>query len=260
MAEPSTQKRRPERKPRTAGAKTSLFGKDVRSHLRKAKFKKSRKLKSDETDEAKKARIQERLPPPQPKMRLLPCDESEKDEESEEEFLSYVKATVSDDKTYNYKDEKNCSLGCCKSCGLFSHDLTYLKSDAKSNVHNEFKHSKTQLNKTELTNTHNLQKTTEIDEKNASGDSNVSKLDKNLTDLKDEKTIKTPNDKSSNSEIDNLEEELDSLLTMEEPISKTPMLSQIIPTSKVKEPICTSATVPTKSVDLEKWLESVLDV
>lgn len=118
----------------------------MRSHLRKAKFKKSRKLKSDETEEAKKTRIQERLPPPQPKMRLLPCDESEKDEESEEEFLSYVKATVSDDKTYNYKDEKNCSLGCCKSCGLFSHDLTYLKSDAKSNVHNEFKHSKTQLN------------------------------------------------------------------------------------------------------------------
>lgn len=118
-----------------------MFGKDVRSHLRKAKFRNSRK-KIDETEEEKEARIQKHLPPPQPKVHSFSDEENERNEESEEEFLSYVKATVSDDRTYNSKDD--CCSGCCKSCGLFSHDLTYIKNDTKSNVRKEFEHSKTQ--------------------------------------------------------------------------------------------------------------------
>ncbi|XP_043466210.1 uncharacterized protein LOC122501046 isoform X2 [Leptopilina heterotoma] len=234
MAEPS-QKRRPERKPRTSGAKPSMFGKDVRSHLRKAKFRNSRK-KIDETEEEKEARIQKHLPPPQPKIHSFSDEENERNEESEEEFLSYVKATVSDDRTYNSKDD--CCSGCCKSCGLLSHDLTYLKNDTKSNVRREFEDSKTQKDDTELTITVSNEERTEIDEKNASGD--------------------CKNDKTS--EIDNLEDELDTLLTMDAPISKIPMLSQVISKSKIKEPMYTFGTVPTKSVDLENWLETVLDV
>lgn len=256
---PSTQKRKPERKPRHSNVKTSIFGKDVRVQLRRAKFKSNRIAKSEEAKQAKEARFNERLPLPQPKQRLLPCDESEKDEESEEEFLSYVKATVADDKTYNINNEKNCCLGCCKSCGLSSHDLTYLRSDPKSNIHNnEFKRE-TQLNKkTELT---NIQSSQKRDEKNL--DAIISKLNEskssNSTDSKDQKNCEVSNDKSSSSEMKNLEDELDSLLTLKEPISKTPMISQIFPTAKVKEPTCTFATVPTKSVDLENWLDSVLD-
>ncbi|XP_029159712.1 uncharacterized protein LOC114931725 [Nylanderia fulva] len=64
---------------------------------------------------------------------------------------------------------------------------------------------------------------------------------------------------STEDSIDNLEEDIDFLLSLKEPIQSNPTIAPLISTSYNNDSKEKPKNAPIKPIDLEKWLDSVLD-
>ncbi|CAL1683916.1 unnamed protein product [Lasius platythorax] len=63
----------------------------------------------------------------------------------------------------------------------------------------------------------------------------------------------------SKDSIDNLEEDIDFLLSLKEPIESNPTIAPLISTSHNNDSKAKPKSAPIKPIDLEKWLDTVLD-
>ncbi|XP_072762729.1 uncharacterized protein [Anoplolepis gracilipes] len=188
------------------------------------------------------------------------------DEDVGKDFGILINAPISKNGHFVFKSEKAWSVDSSQFSEFFTLNLKtlsgaidcipfneyinvndkYFISDQLMNINNDAEKGEATYNTTIYPNTLN------------SGDTVCLKNEKK----KDIKTNQSKNLESNtkfpSEDINNLEEDIDFLLSLKEPVQNNPTIPQFISTSH-NDSKAKSKNAPIKPIDLEKWLDTVLD-
>ncbi|XP_033209905.1 uncharacterized protein LOC117168390 [Belonocnema kinseyi] len=258
-------KNKQNRKPHAHAVKDRHSAKDVRVNLRKAKFKSRRQTEPESEFFSEPERIK-----PQPLRNRLSDDNISDVEESGQDFESLLNTPVSEGGHFTFKSEKDWNFNISESSQLFSLDLRLLNAAVSCIPFNEcVEVEDTYFSNDQLTYMRsdaerakeNYEKIVEELSKAEKLDYSGDELDTEIgTDFRKEEKQKSERKFVESSEIQSLEKDLDFLLSLKEPMTRPMAIPQIASTAKIQESKSESTSAPIKSIDLEKWLESVLDI
>nr|XP_033329960.1 uncharacterized protein LOC117222400 [Megalopta genalis] len=162
-----------------------------------------------------------------------------------------MNAPVSEDNFFVSQSEKNWSIDTSKYSEYFTLDLKILSAAIESIPFNENVNIHTKyFSSDQLTNIYNK------------AEQGKQKYNEMLNSLETEVSSDLKNIESNQDSIDDTTEDLDFLLSLKEPVDEPLMAVKPLPTpfdAGLDTKTANKSSKPIKSIDLEKWLDSVLD-
>ncbi|KOC64307.1 hypothetical protein WH47_01475, partial [Habropoda laboriosa] len=170
-------------------------------------------------------------------------------ENTAKDFEFLLNAPVSEDDHFVFKSEKNWSIDTSKYSEFFTLDLKTLSAAIESipfnkNVNIDAKY----FTDDQLTNIYNNAK------------QGIEKYNKLLSSTEINVTSDIKDGEGSQDLLEDTTEDLDFLLSLQEPVNDPSVILNSLPNSfNIDSRITTKSSTSTKPLDLEKWLDSVLD-